>query len=427
MYNFHQHRLYFFEEKKPKKAKSEKKENALATARSKVNEIHLAYVLNREKHVSPEAEKEFKKNAALLSPEERNNQMRRAEAMARSYLDVAKRHHGFTGNIEDIASVHLTGSGGGIKKVGREHKQPHLEEIQSQDHPADVLVRWNHRSRVHGTEFHGLSAKSNEGKGLERISNRGIDGISRQLTEAHPKGKKIDTHSHHDRAMEEFAKKHGMLHLPLKIAGPDKNHPKKSRYGIIKSNKKIMADAEKAGARSQKKARDAYVAGMEELHSQDIDAVKRHLLQHHMRVGSRQARALPYVVVSGYGNNQAGYGAAVHNPEHSVHSRLVINAHGFTIEHSGDTGFRVHAHGPGYEDGAHVLTVQLKHNTQKMAGKMKAIATEGSLRMKTKKQAPNWEETLPVDKPTAVGKKFLKKLDDETKNEKKKSNKKGKK
>lgn len=421
MYNFYQHRNYIFEEKK---AKSEKKENALATARSKVNEIHLAFVLNKERHASPEIEKEFNKNSSLLSPEERHNQMKRAEAMAKSYLDSARRQHGFSGNIQDIESVHLTGAGGGIKKVGKQHNQPHLQQIESQDHPADVIVKWNHRSNIHGTEFHGISAKSNEGKGQERISNRGAEGISKQLTGLHPKKKSVDVHSGHDREMEAFAKRHKMSDLPLKVSGKDKNHPKKSRYGMIKSSKRLMAAAEKSGAKTQKGVRDSYVAALTDIHSHDVDAVKKHLLHHHLRVGSQQARALPYVIVSGHGNRDAGFGAAVHNPEHSVHSRLIINATHFTMDHSGDTGFRIHAHGPGYEDGAHVLTLQSKHNTQKMAGKIKVIATEGSLRMKTKgKQAPNWEETLPKDKPTPVGRKFLKKLTSEPK----KQNKKGKK
>ena len=407
MYNFQQHILYFYEAKKPNKPKApkapkaEKKENALATARSKVNELHMAYVLNGERHVSPESEKEFGKNHKMLSPEEANNQMRRAEAMARSYLSSAREHHGFSGNPRDIVSVHLTGGSGGIKSVGKKENQPHLQDIESSDHPADLVVRWNHRSHIHGTDFHGISAKSNEGKGQERISNRGASSVSSQLTGLHPKKVPVDIHGHHERAMTRFHKENN-------LAGS-----LKEKKTAIRSNKKLKSKADAIGTQTQTRSRDAYVSAISDIHGHDVDAVKTHLLHHHFRVGSQQTRSLPYVIVSGHGNPKSGYGAAVHNPEHGVHSRLIINATHFTTEHSGSTGFRVHAHGKGYEDGAHVLTIQAKHNSQPMASTIKHIGTEGSLRMKTQKgreKAPSFDEILPPDKPTKEGLAYKKKM-----------------
>ena len=401
MYNFQQHILYIHEEKKANAPKAEKRENALATARSKVNEIHTAYVLNGERHVSPAAEAEFKKNHKMLSPEEASNQMRSAESMAKAYLDSARSHHGFTGNPKDIVSVHLTGGGGGIKSVGKKEGQPHLQDIESSDHPADIVVRWNHRSSVHGTDYHGISAKSNEGKGLERISNRGASSISKQLTGLHPRKSTADVHSHHDKAMKAF-------HAESGLTGSLKDIKVK-----IRANKNVKKKADALGAGTQTKSRDLYMKHLTDIHDSDVDAVKTHLLHHHFRVGSQQARALPYVIVSGHGNPKTGYGASVHNPEHGVHSRLIINATHFTLDKAGQTGFRIHAHGKGYEDGAHVLTVQAKHNTQPMAGTIKHIGTEGSLRMKTQKgreAAPSFETIVPQDKPSKTGKAFLKKL-----------------
>jgi hypothetical protein len=393
VFDFQQYILYLYEQTKAKAPKAEKRENALATARSTVNEIHTAYVLNGERHVSPEAEKKFKKNRKLLSPQEANNQMRRGEAMAKAYLETAKSHHGFSGNPRDIVSVHLTGGGGGIKSVGKKENQPHLQDIESSDHPADIVVRWNHRSRVHGTDYHGISAKSNEGAGQERISNRGAGSISKQLGG--------DVHSHHDRAMRRF-------HRENNLTGSLKQIKKR-----IKGSKKLKEKAIQTGAKTQKRSRDLYVKHLTDMHGTDVDSVKKHLLHHHFRVGSREARALPYVIVSGHGNSKGGYGAAVHNPEHGVHARLIINATHFTFDNSGQTGFRIHAHGKGYEDGAHVLTVQAKHNTQPMAGTIKHIGTEGSLRLKTQKgreAAPTFDKIVPEGKPSRIGKAFLKKL-----------------
>ena len=79
--------------------------NALATARSHVNEIHFARSLNGGKHVSKELKAKHDAAASLLSPEEVKHQQKRAEVMADAYRKHATKVHGYKGNIKEVRSL----------------------------------------------------------------------------------------------------------------------------------------------------------------------------------------------------------------------------------------------------------------------------------------------------------------------------------
>ena len=323
--------------------------NALATARSHVNEIHFARTLNGGKHVNKELKQKHDNAASLLDPIEVKHQQMRAQVMADAYTKHAQKVHGYRGKIEE---VHVTAASGGIKAATG-------LDISSKDHPADVVVRWSGHSKKGHTTWHGISAKSSQEKGSDRISNRGISGISKLINH--------DIHSHHDRGQEEFAKQHGLSDLGVK-----------ERKAAIRSNKKILEAAESRGRLHSSRTRDLYHAGLTKM---DHHGIRTHLLDHHFRTGGASHEKLPYVIASGSGDGSSkrGYSAVIKEPSESTHTQLVHGATHFTFEKAGSTGLRVFAHGKGYEDGAHVITLQAKHNTQKMASPIKIVGTEGSL------------------------------------------------
>ena len=340
--------------------------NALATARSHVNEIHFARSLNGGKHVSKELKAKHDAAASLLSPEEVKHQQKRAEVMADAYRKHATKVHGYKGNIKE---VHVTAASGGIKAATG-------LDIRSQDHPADVVVRWSGHTKKGHTTWHGISAKSSQTKGSDRISNRGISGISKLI--------KHDIHSHHDTGQAEFAKTHGLSDLSIK-----------DRKKAIRANPKILAAAEARGRQHSERTRDLYHGGLKKM---DVHGVRSHLLDHHFRTGGETHSALPYVIASGSGDGSAkkGYSAVIKEPSESTHTHLAHGATHFTYEKAGSTGLRVYAHGKGYEDGAHILTLQAKHNTQKMASPIKVVGTEGSLHGKKIRKGPAPDYTQVV-------------------------------
>lgn len=368
-----------FEFKELLEAKKKVDSNALATARSHVNEIHFARTLNGGKHISKELKAKHDKAASLLSPEEVKHQQKRAEAMADAYTKHATKVHGYKGKIEE---VHVTAASGGIKSATG-------LDIRSQDHPADVVVRWSGHSKKGHTTWHGISAKSSQQKGTDRISNRGISGISKLINH--------NIHDHHDKGQKEFAETHGIGHLSVK-----------ERKKAIRANPKILAAAEARGRQHSERTRDLYHIGMKKM---DTHGVRSHLLDHHFRTGSETHAKLPYVIASGSGDgsDKRGYSAVIKEPDESTHRHLIHGATHFTYEKAGSTGLRVYAHGKGYEDGAHVITLQAKHNTQKMASPIKIVGTEGSLHGKKVRKGPAPDYTQVVagikKKPAKKGKK----------------------
>lgn len=355
-----------FEFKELLEAKKKIDKNALATARSHVNEIHFARTLNGGKHISKELKAKHDKAASLLSPEEVKHQQKRAEVMADAYRKHATKVHGYKGNIEE---VHVTSSAGGIKAATG-------LEINSQDHPADVVVRWSGHAKSDHTTWHGISAKSSQQKGSDRISNRGISGISKLINH--------NIHGHHDAGQKEFAETHGLSDLSVK-----------ERKKAIRANPKILAAAEARGRMHSEKTRDLYHRGLRRM---DTHGVRTHLLNHHFRSGGDTRAKLPYVIASGSGDGsqKKGYTAVIKEPDESTHTHLIRGATHFTFEKAGGTGMRVYAHGKGYEDGAHVITLQAKHNTQKMASPIKIVGTEGSLHGKKVRKGPAPDYTQVV-------------------------------
>jgi hypothetical protein len=365
--------------------------NKLATHRSNVNEFLLAQELKKlaghtSKKVGSSQEEHNAAQSAhdasrkMISEEEYTHQAERAKHMARQTAEHLKRK-GI--DIRKCTHVHVTSGAGAIERVTGMN-------IESQDNPSDVVMRFAGKKRGHPDDFFGVSAKSSrettEGKGTERISNRGMGASAESLGE--------DWHKHVENYMDDFAIRKGIDHLPL--GHDDKKYPdpegKLSRKSFLRAgkNQKHEQDAREEGTDAQEWYRNQYSShinkiGSKPKNTEGVEKVKAHLLDHHFRVNEKSEHttekpSLPYVVASGYGENNKTYGAHVHEPDDAEHTEAIKRATHFTTEPSGKTGFHIYAHTPEHPEGLHVLKVQTKWNSQPMASNIKNVGTEGTLK-----------------------------------------------
>ena len=344
--------------------------NALATHRSNVNEFLLAQELkklaghksmnvgsSREEH--DEAQKAHDASRKMLSGDEYNHQAERAKHMASQTAEYIKRH-GL--DIKKMTHAHVTSGAGALKRVTG-------MDINSEDNPSDVVMRFPGSKKGSPDRFFGVSAKSNkentEGKGTERISNRGMAQTANSLGQ--------DWHKPIEDYMDDFAIRKGIDNLPLshntkKFPDPKGELSRKS-FLRAKGNEEHEADSRSEGTDAQEHYRNNYSQHISEVggdpkNKEGVQKIRNHLLDHHFRVNgksdnSKEKPSLPYVVASGYGTNQKNYGAHVHEPDNSEHTEAIKRATHFSTEPSGKTGFNIYAHTPERPEGLHVLKVQI--------------------------------------------------------------------
>jgi hypothetical protein len=361
--------------------------NQLATHRSNVNEYLLASELAKRaglKDIRPgETEEEKKSNKEvhdkskeIIDPEEYEDQKRRAGMMAQESINHFKRK-GI--DLTKAKSVHISAGKGAIKRITG-------LDVRSEDHPPDVMLKVPHKRL--GTIYPGISAKSNkestEGKGTERISNRGLQ----ETSEVFKKSWHKDAYG----KLTDFAERKSIGHLPL---SSDKGEGGRKEWLRHPKNKKHLDDAESEGGKVLSGVRDSYMNELKTLttnpnNKKNQEKIRQHLLEHHFRAGEKNKdEKIPYIVTSGYGTKKTGYGAHSHDSDDgSSHVDLLKQAHHFTVEPSGENGFSVYAHkDKNDEHGHHLLSVGTKFNSQKMASSIKFIGTEGTLKpKKIKKQ-----------------------------------------
>jgi hypothetical protein len=356
--------------------------NKLATHRSNVNEYLLASELAKRaglKDTRPgETEEEKSANKEMhdrskemIDPKEYEDQKQRAKMMAGESISHYKRK-GI--DLTKAKSVHISSGKGAIKRITG-------IDVKSEDHPPDVMLKVPHKKL--GTIFPGVSAKSNkettEGKGTERISNRGLQETSEGF------GRKWHTEAYNK--LTDFAEKKGIGHLPL---SSEKGEGGRKEWLRKPENKKHLADAEIEGGKVLSGVRDSYMNELKNLASdpnnkENQEKIRKHLLEHHFRAGEKNKdERIPYIIASGYGTKKTGYGAHSHDSdEGSPHVDLLKRAHHFTFEPAGENGFGVYAHKDENDKlGHHLLNVSAKFNSQKMASSIKLVGTEGTLKPK---------------------------------------------
>lgn len=359
--------------------------NKLATPRAYVNEYLLGSELARRaglKDTRPgETEEERAANEEMhnhskqmIDPEEYEDQKQRAKHMASQSINLYKRK-GI--DLTKATSVHISSGKGAIKRITG-------LDIKSENHPPDVMLKVPHKK--FGTIFPGISAKSNkedtEGKGTERISNRGLQETSEGF------GKKWHTEAYNK--LTEFAEKKGIGHLPL---SSERGEGGRKEWLRRKGNESHLNDAKIEGGKVLSGVRDSYMNELKNMASdpnnkENQEKIRQHLLQHHFRAVPQDERT-PYIVASGYGTKETGWGAHAHDSsEGSPHVDLLKSAHHFTFEPAGENGFSVYAHKDENDTlGHHLLNVSAKFNSQAMASSIKLVGTEGTLKpKKIKKQ-----------------------------------------
>jgi hypothetical protein len=361
--------------------------NKLATHRSNVNEYVLASELagraglkdtrpgdNEEERAANE--EMYNRSKQMIDPEEYEDQKQRSIRMADQSINQYKRK-GI--DLTKAKSVHISSGKGAIKRITG-------LDINSEDHPPDVMLKVPHKK--FGTIFPGISAKSNkestEGKGTERISNRGLQETAEGF------GKKWHTEAYDK--LTEFAEKKGIGHLPL---SSEKGEGGRKEWLRRKGNESHLNDAKIEGGKVLSGVRDSYMNELKNMASdpnnkENQEKIRKHLLEHHFRAGEKNKdERVPYIITSGYGTKKTGYGAHSHeSDEGSPHVDLLKSAHHFTFEPSGENGFSVYAHKDENDTlGHHLLNVSAKFNSQAMASSIKLVGTEGTLKpKKIKKQ-----------------------------------------
>ena len=129
-----------------------------------VNEIYTAFALNNNKFPDSQSEAQFNRKLKLLSPEQAQQQMGRAQAMAEQFISWARRN-GYSG----VKGVHWTA------RPGFSFKAVTGYDVDQRKNPTDVLVEFG------GGKFLGLSAKSTKGKGDIGFKNPGIGTVEKDL------------------------------------------------------------------------------------------------------------------------------------------------------------------------------------------------------------------------------------------------------
>ena len=390
-------------------SESTEEANSKATHRSNVNEYLLAHELavlaghdknpNNYNHrtglsTTPgyhpsdkkSAETKFLKSKKKLTKQEYEQQAERAKQQALKAVEIYKRRkmeHGGPLDLTKATHVAVSAGSSAIKKLTG------YTDAESTENPSDVIVRIpgkNGDPDIHA----GVSAKSNithTEHGGERISNRGTQGISENLNLP-------GIQETYEGGMESFGAAHGINHLPL---DSDKEEKKAyTRKAVIRAGEKksvfskgktIKDDAELVGNEMKTKVRDSVhdwinQHGSDSEKSLNVGMVRDHLLNHHFRAKGSAHPILPFITVSGHGDGskQNAYGAHGHFSHENARVRLLQDATHITASPAGEYGMHVFAHTKEHPEGVHVLKLDAKWNSQRMASSMKIVGTEGDTR-----------------------------------------------
>ena len=384
--------------------------NALATHRSNVNEYLLAQELAKiagHKDIRPGESEEEKRQAKakhdtsklLLDKTEYGHQSERAKHMAQAAYKTYKKR-GI--DLKKATSFHVSATGGAIGKLTG-------SEVKSSENTSDVIAKIPGK-KGSPAKFPGISAKSNiksTEAGGERFSNIFLSSISNSLG--------VDWHDRANKAMDKFAKKKGIGHLPLSSV---KEEGGRKEWLRKKQNSRHLAEAEEEGNKLRTGIRNDYMKhinqhGSDPENKEGVERIRNHLLNQHFRSNASEHESTPFIVVSGHGtskdeNSKNAYAAHAHFMDEHPHVEAVKNATHFTSTASkgkdgqGGFGLNVYAHTHEHPNGVHVMKIDTKWNSQGMASGIKAVGTEGSLKPK-----PTDDVKKPVAKKPVVKKRIV--------------------
>ena len=393
-------------------SESTEQANSNSTHRSNVNEYLFAHELGmlaghgeggkKSKNYNPrtglettpgyfpkdkaQAEKKFLESKSKLTKEEYEHQSQRAKMQALKAIDTYKRRtieNGGPLDLRKATHIAVSAGSGAIKNLTGH------EDAESTENPSDVIARLPGKKGE--PDIHaGMSLKSNmkdTENGGERISNRGLDGISNHLNL--PKLKDM-----YKSGMEQFHGAHGIAHLPQDSDKAEiKPFTQKAvirageKKSVFSKGKTIKDDAELVGSEMKTRTRDDIHDwinhhGSDPNNQLNVEMVRQHLLNHHFRAKGSSHPTLPFITVSGSGDGSTKnrYSAHGHFSEENSRVRLLQEATHITASPAGEYGMHVFAHTPKHPEGVHILKLDSKWNSQPMASAMKVVGTEGDPR-----------------------------------------------
>ena len=386
--------------------------NALATHRSNVNEYLLAQELAKiagHKDIRPGESEEEKRQAKakhdtsklLLDKTEYGHQSERAKHMAQAAYKTYKKR-GI--DLKKATSFHVSATGGAIGKLTG-------SEVKSSENTSDVIAKIPGK-KGSPAKFPGISAKSNiksTEAGGERFSNIFLSSISNSLG--------VDWHDRANKAMDKFAKRKGIGHLPLSSV---KEEGGRKEWLRKKQNSRHLAEAEEEGNKLRTGIRNDYMKhinqhGSDPENKEGVERIRNHLLNQHFRSNASEHESTPFIVVSGHGtskdeNSKNAYAAHAHFMDEHPHVEAVKKATHFTStaakgkDGQGGFGLNVYAHTHEHPNGVHVMKIDNKWNSQGMASGIKAVGTEGSLKPKPTDVARKPVANKPAVKKAVVNK-----------------------
>lgn len=286
-----------------------------------VNEIYCAYILNGKEFPDTASESQYNKKLDLLTSEQAEQQLGRANEMAKEFVKWA-RGKGYTG----IEKVYWTA------RPGFSFKSVTGTDVDQRKNPTDILVKFRRGG------FLGLSAKSTSGKGDIGFKNPGVGTVEKDL------GIKL---SPINKAKEQSIVE--SFNLPSSAS---------SRKSAIRRDKAVQQVTDKMGSEVLKECRDVMLKKLNTLNT----AQRRDYIIKSWIDASSELYP-PYVKVTGKGRG-VPYTADVEDPLNNPKLKAILSDK-ISFEEVGNDSIGVKA------GSKKILKMRFKYESEKLASSLK--------------------------------------------------------
>lgn len=294
------------------------------TILSDINEIMTGYFLANSKWFDPEAKRQYEARAKQAKPEEVQDAVGKAEAMAAAFIKWAKQN-GYGGNVKEVWWTARPG------ELARASKNPNAD---SRKNPTDILALF---SSGPANGYLGLSAKATKGKGDIGFKNPGIGTVDRALG--------LDLADKYNQQVKALVDK---LALPANTS---------ERKSYIRANPKIKEQTEEIGKKVLAAMRDELMVRLSKMKQPEL---MKYLLSDWM---DAEVLYPPYIKVTGQGS-KAPYAAAVMDPVNN--EKLgALSKYDIKLEKVGNESIGVTA---GVKK---IMKIRFKFESEKMASSVK--------------------------------------------------------
>jgi len=286
-----------------------------------VNEIYVAFVLNKNKFPDPASEVQYNKKLALLTSDQGEQQIGRAIVMCEEFLKWAK-SYGYSG----IDEVYWTA------RPGFSFKTVVGVDVNQRKNPTDVLVKFKKGG------FLGLSAKSTSSKGDIGFKNPGVGTVDSDL------GLKLNDIN--KKAQERIVKTYK---LPSSAS---------ARKNAVRANKALQKQTDSLGSEVLSECRNTLLKKLNTLNQE-----KRRDYIIKSWIDASQELYPPYVKVTGRGI-KFPYSASVEDPLNNPKLKSILTDR-IVFESVGNDSVGVKA------GSKKILKMRFKYESEKLASSLK--------------------------------------------------------